>query len=228
MDIDDFSRDGFVLLPGVLVPEQCASFAVKIEASKRVAGARHLLSQDWCVALANQLRHDTRLAALVPADHVAVQCSYFEKSAECNWLVSLHQDLSIPVARKVETPALRGWSEKDGELYVQPPTEVLAQLTAVRLHLDHCGHDDGPLRLVPGSHSDGRLPSGATDGGQSVEVTAAAGDALVMRPLLLHASSKSSGFSRRRVLHFVFGPPALPHGLVWRHALSAPMGVGII
>ena len=41
---------------------------------------------------------------------------------------------------------------------------------------------------------------------------------MLMRPLLLHASSKATGASRRRVLHFVFGPPALPHGLAWVRA----------
>jgi hypothetical protein len=43
------------------------------------------------------------------------------------------------------------------------------------------------------------------------------GSALVMRPLLLHASSKASGLSRRRVLHLLFGPRQLPHGLNWQH-----------
>jgi hypothetical protein len=38
---------------------------------------------------------------------------------------------------------------------------------------------------------------------------------MAMRPLLLHASSKATGSSRRRVLHFLFGPPALPFGLEW-------------
>jgi hypothetical protein len=43
----------------------------------------------------------------------------------------------------------------------------------------------------------------------------APGGGMALRPLLLHASSKATGTSRRRVLHFVFGPPALPCGLEW-------------
>lgn len=39
-----------------------------------------------------------------------------------------------------------------------------------------------------------------------------------MRPLLLHASSKATGRSRRRVLHFVYGPAQLPSGLRWHEA----------
>ena len=41
---------------------------------------------------------------------------------------------------------------------------------------------------------------------------------MLMRLLLLHASSKATGASRRRVLHFLFGPPRLPLGLAWAHA----------
>jgi hypothetical protein len=36
-----------------------------------------------------------------------------------------------------------------------------------------------------------------------------------MRPLLLHASSRARLPVRRRILHFLFGPARLPHGLVW-------------
>jgi hypothetical protein len=36
----------------------------------------------------------------------------------------------------------------------------------------------------------------------------------------LHASSKATGTSRRRVLHFVFGPRALPYGLEWERSVA--------
>ena len=78
---------------------------------------------------------------------------------------------------------------------------------------------DGPLRVLPGTHTQGRLSptSMATLRQQGTETvcTAPAGAALLMRPLLVHASSKSTGTSRRRVLHFAFGPATLPHGLRW-------------
>lgn len=154
---------------------------------------------------------------------MAVQCTYFEKSAGQNWLVAMHQDLSIPVAERVSGSGLQGWSEKEGELFVQPPTAVLERLVAVRLHLDECSPTDGPLRVVPGSHTSGRLgPDAASrrrDLHGEVVCTARRGDVLVMRPLLLHASSKAHGTSRRRVLHFLFGPRHLPLGLAWRHAV---------
>jgi ectoine hydroxylase-related dioxygenase (phytanoyl-CoA dioxygenase family) len=151
---------------------------------------------------------------------VAVQCTYFEKSSARNWLVPLHQDLSIPVAERVDECGWSGWSEKEGVVFVQAPVEVLEQLVAVRLHLDRCGSSDGPLRVVPGSHSHGVLAPAATvavrDAVGECLCEAEVGTALVMRPLLLHASSKSLGTGRRRVLHFLYGSRSLPHGLRWQ------------
>ena len=222
MHSQSFATDGFALLPDVVSREECEQLAAGIQAGAAV-GTRCLLPQPWCAALAGRLRQNAALAQLIPAAHVAVQCTYFEKSFDRNWLVAIHQDLSIPVAEWVDEPSLRGWSEKEGALFVQAPIALLEQLVAVRVHLDDCGPGDGPLRVVPGSHLCGRLEPGAAVGARdargAVICPAARGAALVMRPLLLHASSKATGHSRRRVLHFVFGPPALAHGLRWRHAV---------
>lgn len=220
MSVDvDFDRHGCALVESVVDPEELGALAPVMLREGAVGGSRCLLARPEIAALAAALRAHHVLQSLIPADHVAVQCTYFEKSSERNWLVALHQDLSIPVARRVSAPALRGWSEKEGTVFVQPPPEVLEQLIAVRLHVDACGADDGPLRVVPGSHRLGVLTpeAGAAVRAERGEATctAEAGDALVMRPLALHASSKSMGSSKRRVLHFVFGPSCLPFGLEW-------------
>lgn len=154
---------------------------------------------------------------MLPAGHVAVQCTFFEKSDAVNWLVPVHQDLSIPAHVRVEDAALRGWSRKEDGWYVQPPAGLLEQMVAVRLHLDPCGAEDGPLHVVPGSHLQGAIsPQDAVAMRQDEQACLAqVGDVLVMRPLALHRSSKATGTSRRRVLHFLFGPAELPHGLEW-------------
>ncbi len=107
---------------------------------------------------------------------------------------------------------------------MQPPVAVLPQLLAVRLHLDDCGPDDGPLRVIPGSHQSGLIdPARAVQmrqQSQEVACCVARGGVLLMRPLLLHASSRSSGNSQRRVLHFVFAPPDLPYDLRWPVTLA--------
>ncbi len=110
-----------------------------------------------------------------------------------------------------------------GVLFVQPPPRILESLVALRVHLDDCGPHTGGLRIVPGSHRSGRL-----DGTQAASLreeygqvapTVSRGGLLAMRPLLLHASSKATVPSLRRVLHFVFGPPSLPLGLAWRESV---------
>lgn len=221
---DAFVRDGFVLVPGVLAADGCASVLADLQGhTGQGPGARHLLTLPWCERLAGQLRAAPGLADLIPPGHLAVQCSYFEKSRDSNWLVALHQDLSIPVQRKMEHPALKGWALKEATYFVQAPPQVLEQLVAVRVHLEDCGPDDGPLRVVPGSHAMGVFDSADAvqlrDERGEVTCPAAQGEALVMRPLLLHASSKASGSSRRRVLHFLFGPAQLPYGLAWAAAV---------
>ncbi|XVJ70201.1 MAG: phytanoyl-CoA dioxygenase family protein [Rhizobacter sp.] len=190
------------------------------ETASLSGGARCLLDESWCAALAEELRSHPLLQDLLGPQSVAVQCTYFEKSSNRNWLVPMHQDRSVPVANKVIGAGLTGWSEKEGQLFVHGPLDLLKQLVAVRVHLDDCRAQDGPLRVVPGSHQHGLLldsdiaPWRQTRG--EVICEAVAGDVLVLSPLLLHASSKASGTGRRRLLHFVFGPCWPGHGLAWR------------
>jgi ectoine hydroxylase-related dioxygenase (phytanoyl-CoA dioxygenase family) len=90
---------------------------------------------------------------------------------------------------------------------------------ALRLHLDDCNERNGALRVVPGSHRLGRLTTAeairAKDERGEVCVAVPRGGAMLMKPLLLHASSKVLTDGARRVLHFVFAPEDLPGALRW-------------
>jgi Phytanoyl-CoA dioxygenase (PhyH) len=219
---DDPLPEGFRLLPGLLVSEQRRALISELAAlPPGAAGQRELLEQPWCQVLARWLLDLPRLRDVLPADAVAVQCTLFEKSPARNWLVTPHQDLAIPVAEHVEHAGLSGWSVKGGQHFVLAPAGVLAQMVALRLHLDDATQADGGLRFVPGSHRGGVLDEAGAlqwrDRVGEVAVDALAGDGLLMRPLALHASSKASApKGQRRVLHFLFGPPTLPLGLQWR------------
>lgn len=192
------------------------------------AGEREMLQRPWAAALAARIRQRLVAYQLLAADAVAVQCTLFDKTPGRNWLVTWHQDLSVPVRGHTTDAGWGGWSDKQGVRFVQPPSAWLARLLAVRLHVDPCGPDRGPLRVLPGSHRHGRLDAAhdreQTDPQQAgrwrygeVVCTADAGDALLMRPLILHASSRMTGpgAGRRRVLHLVYAPPLLPDGLEW-------------
>ena len=224
VNVDTFTVEGFAIVRDVLHARACRAIVRLTQpASGHSGGTRNLLTYPWCAALARRLRRHHLLEKIIPASHVAVQCTYFEKSTSRNWLVPFHQDLSIPVTNRVQHSDLRGWSEKEGSCFVHGPIEVLEQLVTVRLHLEDCTMHDGPLRLIPGTHTDGQIQSEAairlrTERGEFT-CNAEQGTALVMRPLVLHVSSKATGMGRRRVLHFVFGPRLLSHGLRWQYAV---------
>ncbi len=164
------------------------------------AGNRALLLQPWCKALAVRLM--SRLPQL--SRLVAVQCTLFEKSAALNWLVAPHQDLSVPAAMNSAT----GRTARDGLRIARADAGTLAASVVIRVHLDDCGANDGPLRMVLGTHRNGVLTQdkiSASVHTKPVDLQIAnSGDAWMMSPLLIHASSKASGNSRRRVLHFLF------------------------
>ncbi len=222
---DDALPEGFFLLPGLLTSERRQALVAELAAlPPGAAGQRELLDQPWCQALAWWLKALPPLQPFLPTEGVAVQCTLFEKSPDRNWLVALHQDLAVPVAERVEHAALSGWSVKGGRHFVLAPAALLAQMVALRLHLDDATEADGGLRFVPGSHQAGVLDDAAAATWRrqrgEVAVDARAGDALLMRPLALHASSKATAPSgRRRVLHVLFGPRELLLGLRWHQAV---------
>lgn len=217
-----FTKNGFAVLESIVGDSQLTSLETHLcSMNAKGAGSRNLLEHEWCRELARSLKSHPDLSVLLPQDAVAVQCTFFEKSREQNWLVPVHQDLSIPVNKRLDHPELTGWSEKQGNLFVQPPDSVPEQLVAVRLHLDECAEHDGALKVVPGTHCFGKINNQlAIHMRDSIGENLCAvkkGGVLIMKPLLLHASSKTAGSSRRRVLHFVFASDSLPYGLSWRH-----------
>lgn len=222
--VSEFKRSGYFVIPGVIdavLNRRLGAFVGGL--ANGGPGSRRLLDEAWCAHLAGALRGNAKINSLLPRNAVAVQCTFFDKSPTKNWLVSLHQDLSIPVRDRVDGPECSGWSEKEGQLYVQPPVKVREQLVAVRVHIDDCTVESGALRVVPKSHLEGRLSKEQAEALRSrygeTLVPVGRGGALVMQPMLLHASSKTTSLASRRVLHFVFGPPELPLGLEWRWAV---------
>ena len=147
----------------------------------------------------------------------------FDKSPDANWKVAWHQDLSIAVNRRVELPGFGPWSEKAGVVHVQPPVEVLDNMLTVRLHLDDCLPDNGPLLVLPTTHTLGIIPPQSIPPlRQSIAASACtlkAGGVVLMRPLLLHASSTSTALKRRRVIHIEYAPAnALPAEIQWNES----------
>jgi hypothetical protein len=149
----------------------------------------------------------------------------FDKIPDANWKVPWHQDVTIAVQERVEAEGFGVWSVKADVLHVQPPTDVLEQMVSVRLHLDDCTEDNGALRVVPGSHLQGRIAEEDIPVMRElpeVVCTVTTGGALLMRPLLLHASSQARAPRHRRVVHLDFASVQLPNGMRWLSELPEP------
>jgi ectoine hydroxylase-related dioxygenase (phytanoyl-CoA dioxygenase family) len=172
------------------------------------AGQRCLLDVDAVQAVARLLRTELIRSGSLASEAVAIQAIAFDKTPGTNWKVTWHQDLMFPFAKPVSAPGYDLSSVKDGVHYARPPREILDDLLAVRLHLDECDDTNGPLRVASGSHRHGIIRSADISAvlSEHSEVTclAGVGDALLMKPLTLHASSPATAPKHRRVLHYVF------------------------
>lgn len=148
-----------------------------------------------------------------------VRAIYFNKTSTNNWLVSWHQDRTVAVSRKFTADDWGPWSVKDGVHHVQPSVEVLEKTITLRLHLDDANEENGCLMVMPCSHKQGLLaPSeihAIVVSREPFMCCANAGDILVMKPHLLHASSKATEPTNRRVLHMEFSSFELPNGISW-------------
>ena len=142
---------------------------------------------------------------------------YFDKPSLSNWFVAYHQDLSVSVSNKSNSAAYKGWTIKDNQFGVQPPGDILENIYTIRIHLDDCTAQNGALHVIPGSHKKGVYKSQEADRSKEAEVICEVpkGGIMLMRPLLLHASYKSTVPASRRVLHLEFCNTELPESIYW-------------
>jgi hypothetical protein len=219
--VPTLSVDGIELIPAVFDANDVRDLRLAL-GPEGTAGRRGLLA---CPEVAHVARSPKLLELVFPhlsSDARAVRALLFNKSPAANWLVPWHQDLTIAVRERRDVAGYGPWSVKDGVPHVQPPAEMLERMLAVRIHLDAVDESGGALRISPGTHRFGKLTPEAIeslrrDHGE-VCCAASTGDVLLMRPLVLHASSKAAAPTQRRVLHIEYADFALPVGLAWHDA----------
>ena len=202
---------GYAIHPDVFSAREIGSIAAAIEnvpLRRTRAGARHVLG----VSPVEQVARDPRLfdiaACWVGRDATPFKATLFDKNPGANWLVAWHQDTSLPLEERREASGWGPWSEKEGVSYAHAPARALENVVALRVHLDDSFADNGPLRVLPGTHLLGVLTD-AQVGEHArnvapVECNVAAGGVVVMRPLIIHASSKAASERSRRVLHIEY------------------------
>ncbi len=148
---------------------------------------------------------------------------YFDKPEGANWYVTWHQDVPINVTTKVEMDGYAGWTQKQDVVSVRPPIEISKNIFTIRIHLDDTTAQNGALSVIPASHTKRLLSNEINDLVNSVEsipCEVRTGGVHLMKPLLLHSSSKSKQQTPRRVIHLEFASLALPSGLDWLERLD--------
>jgi acyl carrier protein len=232
----NFEQRGFALLERAIDGDTLDQLTIELEAlhSREASspGVRSLLRKSKMIrrfAQSTQIRKIAEQALGRSAR--AIKAILFDKIPSANWYVTWHQDLTIAVESRIDVEGFAPWSVKDGLLHVQPPASVLESMVALRLHLDPCGEDNGALKVIAGSHKLGILDTKTVSRLRDEEThtccSANRGDVLVMSPLILHSSPKSTNPAHRRVLHIEFTADELPGGLKWAEA-SGLDGVELI
>lgn len=160
---------------------------------------------------------NTIIQALLGRGFFITKSIYFDKPAQSNWFVSYHQDITISVDKKLELPGYGPWTVKQNQFAVQPPLAILENNFTIRIHLDNTDENNGALKVIPGSHQKGIYRPETIDWNKETEdlCRIEKGGIMIMRPLLLHSSGRTTNSHRRRVIHMEFGNQQLPSGLNW-------------
>lgn len=226
---NDLNQDGFAIYESVFSDEDTDWLVKAIE---RIEQSNSVRKRAGVFAIRNLLDFSPEIRALANSAKVrkiiepvlglscfAVRGTLFDKIPDANWKVPWHQDLTIAVQEKIDVDGYGPWSVKAGIQHTQPPAEILEQMLSVRIHLDRCGEENGALRVIPGSHLRRRIPeeqiSDIRNSTPEQICAAGRGSVLLMRPLLLHASSSSNHPGHRRVIHLDFAATQLADGLKW-------------
>jgi ectoine hydroxylase-related dioxygenase (phytanoyl-CoA dioxygenase family) len=187
-------------------------------------GARNLLDDPAIRALAALPALRALAEAVLGPGCFAVRALFFDKTPGANWKVVWHQDLTVATAQRVDVPGYGPWTDKAGVPHVQPSMEVLEHMLALRVHLDPCTEDNGPVRVIDGTHCLGRLSAEAIDRLRAERresvCLAAEGGVLAFRPLILHASSPARRPDHRRVIHIEYATHPLATPLAWHRQVA--------
>ncbi|RNC85320.1 MAG: phytanoyl-CoA dioxygenase [Balneola sp.] len=157
------------------------------------------------------------LSDLSESEYFLTKAIYFDKPGESNWFVAYHQDLSISVDKKVELENYSNWTFKKGQYGVQPPIEILQDTITIRIHLDKTDEKNGALKIIPKSHLNGIIRTGSKGWDIENEVVCKVekGGAMLMKPLALHSSNRTTNGKKRRVIHLEFNNHQLTKPLAW-------------
>ena len=154
--------------------------------------------------------------------YFTVKSIYFDKPEKSNWYVAYHQDLTISVDKKIDLENFGPWTTKQNQFAVQPPLDILENIFTIRIHLDDTDENNGALKVVPKSHAKGIYRPETIDWSVETEniCNVEKGGIMIMKPLLLHGSNRTTNGKKRRVIHIEFSDKELPEVLNWSERMN--------
>src|ERR1019366_2292323 len=185
----EIEADGYALVHRCVSGETIRALETALDADQH--GIRNLLSNQIVRAIAGSDEVRRPVASVLGQECFAVRGIFFNKNPKANWKVTWHQDCVIAVREKLDIEDWGPWSSKVGVIHVRPALAVLQQMLAIRIHLDDCGEENGPLRVIPGSHRGG----------------------ILSYPEIQNRSKESAVAC---VVHLEFAATELPHGATWQ------------
>jgi len=224
----ELEKNGFSILSNIYTDEEIDLITACIEnavqdgnsfmKTKNLFAIRQLLKS---IPELNEILFNNKLSELILALSKSkiflTKAIYFDKPSDSNWFVAYHQDLSISVNQKAELEGYTNWTFKKGQFGAQPPVQILKDTITVRIHLDKTVAENGALKVIPKSHLSGVVRSDSKEWNVDDEVICEVekGGVMLMKPLTLHASSRTTNGKQRRVIHLEFNKHKLPEPLNW-------------
>ena len=175
---------------------------------KEVSEVKNLIFTDQLLSIKSQFFGD---------NYFVIKSIYFNRPEQSNWFVAYHQDLTISVDKKLDVEGFGPWTVKQNQFAVQAPLDILESNFTIRIHLDDTDENNGALKVVPKSHLKGIYRPETIDWTKETETVCKVrkGGIMVMRPLLLHSSNRTTNNNKRRVIHVEFSNRSLPDTLQW-------------
>ncbi len=234
--VEEVQSNGYVIVDGVFSSNEIEAIRKEIEResnssketfrkTKDLFAIRQFLKE---IPSVEKMLFNTTLKNILEdffgKNYFVVKSIYFDKPEESNWFVAYHQDLTISVNKKLEIDGFSNWTVKQNQFSVQPNEEILKNIVTIRIHLDDTNEENGALKIIPKSHEEGivRLDTFDFKNYEEISGNVQKGGIMIMKPLLFHASNKTTNKERRRVIHLEFSNSNLPKELSWseQHSIN--------
>jgi Phytanoyl-CoA dioxygenase (PhyH) len=229
---DQISKNGFAIIEDIYSKEEIDQIVDQIEQADQskitfrkstdLFAIRQFLKEvpDSMVPIFNH-KLKTLIYGIFGTGYFNVKSIYFDKPLTSNWYVPYHQDLTIAVDGKTDLVGFSSWTVKQQQFAVQPPLEILKNIFTIRIHLDNTNAENGALKVIPKSHLKNIYRPETINWTTETEITCnvKAGGIMIMKPLLLHSSERTTNQRRRRVIHLEFSDSELPSGIEWAEKL---------